>query len=65
MTNKAHLVRGFLQSNVQKLLALVRPIVEYASVIWSPYTNSNISTLGMAVLFFGNYLTYSSVSNML
>jgi len=45
-------------------------IVEYASVIWSPYTNSNINTLEMvqqkaARFVFNDYPTYSSISNML
>ena len=48
ITNKAHSVRGFLQSlNLKQCskavkskayLTFVRPIVEYGSVIWSPYT---------------------------
>ena len=55
-TYKAHSVRGFLQRNLKQCskavkskayLAFVRPIVKYASVIWSPFTNSNINTLQM------------------
>jgi len=79
IASRAHSVRGFLQRNLKQCskavkskayLAFVRPVVEYASIIWSPHTNSNISILEMvqrkaARFVFGDYSTYSSVSNML
>jgi len=76
--NKAHSVRGFLQRNLRQCsilvkskayLAFVRPIVEYASVIWSPYTNCDKNCLeGMqrkAVRFvYNDFSSYSSVTSM-
>ena len=51
-------------------LAFVRPIVEYASVIWSPYTNCDKTVLEgvqhKAARFVCNdFSTYSSVTSML
>ena len=80
VVNKAHSVRGFLQRNLRQCsisvkskayLALVRPIVEYASVIWSLYTNCDKTVLeGVlqreVVRFVCNdFSTYSSVTSML
>ena len=70
---------NFLQRNLRQCskaikskayLAFVRPIFDYASVVWSPHTNSNINTLQMvqrkaARCVFGDFSTYSSVSSML
>ena len=49
---------------------LVRPLTEYSSVIWDPYTAENIRKLEMvqrraARLVYSNYQTTSSVSAML
>ena len=49
---------------------LVRPLTEYASVIWDPYTTENISKLEMiqrraARMVFSDYRTTSSVSVMI
>jgi len=55
IVSKAHSVCGFLQRNLKQCLALVKAkaylafldlyIVEYASVIWSPYTTNDITAL--------------------
>ena len=77
--NKAYATRAFLQRNLRqcsptiKALAYktyVRPIVEYASVVWSPHVKGDISMLEMvqrraARFVFNNFSTYSSVSSML
>ena len=81
--NKAYSVRGFLQRNLRQCSisvkskaypAFVRPIVEYASVIWSPYTNCDKTVLEgvqskAAHLFTqfacNDFSTYSSVTSML
>ena len=49
---------------------MIRPILEYTSTIWSPYTQKNIDLLEavqrQSVRFiFNNYLLYASVSEML
>ena len=49
---------------------MIRPILEYASAIWSLYTQKNNDLLepvqGQSVRFiFNNYLPYASVSEML
>ena len=48
----------------------VRPILEYASTVWSPYTKSGIAKLEMvqwkpARYVFNDFSSYSSVSYML
>jgi len=54
IVNKAHSVWGFLQTNIRQYsvlvkvkayFAFVRPIVEYTSVIWSPFTSCNKTAL--------------------
>jgi len=79
VTNKAHSVRGFLQRNLRQCLTTVKskaylafvwPIVQYASVVWSPHTNVDITTLEMvqrkaARFVFNDFLTYSSVTTMM
>ena len=50
-------------------MTLVRPIVEYSSIIWDPLTSSNIRKLEMvqrryARFVFGDYRTTSSVTEM-
>ena len=56
ITNKANSTRGFLQRNLRQCstnvkslayIAYVRPIVEYASVVWSPHTQSQKNLLEM------------------
>jgi len=53
---------------------MIKPILEYASAIWSPYTQKNIDLLEAVqrqsvrfILFYfkNNYLPYASVSEML
>ena len=49
---------------------MVRSILDYASAIWSPYTQKNIQTLESvqrrsARFVFNDYSPYNSVSNML
>ena len=49
---------------------MVRPILEYASSVWDPYTNINIQTLESvqrraARFCLGDYSCYSSVTSML
>ena len=70
---------AFLQRNLRKCSSTikslayntyVRPIVEYASVVWSPYTKADISRIEMvqrkATRFaFNDFSSYSSVSSML
>ena len=51
-------------------LTYVRPIVEYASTVWSPYVKSDIERLEMvqrkaARFIYNNFSAYSSVSSML
>ena len=51
-------------------LAMVRPILEYASTVWSPYTNSNIYMLDMvqrraARFITNNYSPWASVTDIL
>jgi len=79
ITCKANSVRAFLQRNLSqcshhvKSLAYftyVRPILEYASVVWSPFTKINIDKIEMvqrkaARFVFNDYHRYSSVSYML
>jgi len=79
IVSKAHSVCDFLQRNSRQCsasvkakayLAFVRPIVEYASVIWSPYTTSDITALEAvqrkAARFVCNdFSSYSSVTAMM
>ena len=77
--NKANSTLAFLQRNLRKCSstikslaysAYVRPIVEYASVVWSPYVKADISRIEMvrrkaARFVFNDFSSYSSVSSML
>ena len=77
--NKANNVWAFLQRNLRRCpasvkeicyLSLVRPISEYACVVWSPYTLTNIDKLEKvqrkAARFVCNdFSMYCSVTNML
>ena len=79
ITGKANRALGFIKRNVKtknesvKELAyktLVRPLVEYASTIWSPHTKQNTQKIEMvqrraARWVNNNYSTYDSVSTML
>jgi hypothetical protein len=53
----------------QCYLTLIRPITEYAAVIWDPHTAENIRKLEMiqrraARMVYADYQTTSSVSTM-
>ena len=70
---------GFLRRNIRSqnpalremaYKTLVRPLVEYPSTVWSPYTDQNIDKLEMiqrraARWMLNNYSTYASVTEML
>ena len=50
--------------------SMVYPILEYASLVWDPYTNVNIQKVESvqrcaARFYLGDYCQYSSVTNML
>ena len=76
--NKANSVRGFLQQNLTKCplpiksscyLSLVRPILEYACAIWSPYHQYNIHLVETvqrcaARYVMNNFSSHASVSEM-
>ena len=78
-TKKANNTRAFLQRNIKQCpgktkelcyKTLVRPILEYASVIWDPFTEDNILKLEMvqrraARMVFSDYRSTSSVTPML
>ena len=77
--NKANSTHTFLQRNLRQCsptikslayLTYVRPILEYASTVWSPYVRTDIARLEMvqrkAVRFvFNKFSAYSSVTSML
>ena len=79
ITSEANSIRALLQRNFRqcsqhlKSLAYftyVRPILEYASVVWSLHIKSNKDKLEMAQknatgFTYNDYYRYSSVSNML
>ena len=79
IANKANTVRAFLQRNLKSCpksikescyKIMVRPIVEYANTVWSPYTKQNISLLEAvqrraARFVFREFLYSSSVTSML
>ena len=76
---KANSTRAFLQRNISKCptktkalcyTTLVRPIMEYGSIIWDPHTANNIGKLEMvqrrsARFVMGDYRTTSSVTAMM
>ena len=77
--NKANIIRSFLQRNLKQCpssvrerfyLTLVRPLLEYACVVWSPYRLNNIQKIekvqrkGVRYVY-NNFSSYSSVSAML
>ena len=79
VTSKANKVEGFLQRNIKhcptsikarRYSSIIRPILEYASTIWSPYTQRNVDLVEAvqrrSVRFiFNNYSPYASVTEML
>ena len=81
ITHKAAQVNGFLHRNLRQCpsniksmcyKSMVRPILEYASTVWDPHTNVNITKLEsvqrLATRFefcLGDYSRYSSVTSML
>ena len=79
VTSKANKVKGFLQRNLKHCPtsikarcynSMIRPILEYASAIWSPYTQRNVDLVEAvqrrSVRFiFNNYSPYASVTEML
>ena len=79
IVNKANQVRGFLQRNISSCparvkeacyISMVRPVVEYSSVVWSPFTNKNINLVESvqrraARFVTGDYGFMSSVTGML
>ena len=69
-------MRGFLQRNLTKCLlpiksscylSLIRPILEYACAIWSPYHQCNIHQVQRqaARYVMNNFSSYTSVSEMI
>ena len=79
ITTSASRSHGFLKRNIRSknpelremaYKTLVRPLVEYSSSVWSPYTKSNIARLGMiqrraARWTLSEYSQYASVTQML
>ena len=79
IVNKANQVKGFLQRNIGSCPAgvkeacyksMVRPVVEYSSVVWSPFMNTNINLVESvqcraARFVTGDYGFTSSVTGML
>ena len=79
ITNKANKTRAFIQRNLHAAppqtkercyQALVRPILEYASSVWDPWTKTNIDKIEAiqrrsARFVKSDYSTYSSVDQML
>ena len=76
--SKANTSRAFLQRNIDSCpraikgacYRMIHPIIEYAAIIWSPYTQSlinNLETVQRKAARFvcNNYYRYSSVSEML
>ena len=79
ITSKATSVKGFLQHNLSSCptkvkrnsyKSLVRSILEYASIVWAPYTKVNINKVEKiqrqaATFIYNDFSWNSSVSNML
>ena len=79
ITTKANKVKGFLQRNLYSCppsdksncyKALIKPILDYAAIIWAPHTQKDTMALEKvqrnAVRFvYNNYPQYASVSEML
>ena len=79
IVSKVNQVQSFFQRNlsycsrdlkVKCYQTYIRPIIEYAAVVWSPHTQSDINAVEMlqrnaARFVFNNFSRSSSVSNML
>jgi len=76
ITSKALSVKGFLQRNLKPCPILkcyntmIRPILEYASPVWSPHTRRDIEKLEQvqrqsARFIIGDFSRFSSVTSML
>ena len=79
ITSKANRIKGFLQRNLHKCpsitksncyKAMVKPILEYAAVIWSPHTQRDINMIERsqrqaARFVMNNFSPYASVTQML
>ena len=79
ITNKALLTKAFLQRNLRSCTShtklqcyttMIRPILEYANTVWSPYTKKDISKIERvqrqsARFIMADYSYHSSVTNML
>ena len=79
VTNKANKVKGFLQRNLRRCpktvkancyKSLIKPILEYACVIWAPHTQKDIISIESvqrraARFVFNDYSYNSSVTEML
>jgi hypothetical protein len=79
ITAKANKALGFIRRNLkipsirikkQAYQTLVRPLVEYASIVWNPYTKTEINKIEAvqrraARYVVNNQRNRSSVSNML
>ena len=79
ITNKASRVLNFLKRNLSSCsvkvkesayITIVRPILEYASIIWDPYQQVHINSLEIlqrrsARWVCNDYSTYSSVTAMI
>ena len=79
ITNKANSIKGFLQRNLHSCpisvkvscyKSLIKPILEYACVVWDPYTQKDILAIESvqrrrARFVYNNYSSYASVTNML
>jgi len=77
--SKANSVKNFLQRNLKYCPidiktncynCMVKPVLEYASIIWSPYTQKNVDLVEAvqrrsARFIFNKYSQYSSVTEML
>ena len=79
ITNKALLTKAFLQRNprsctshtkLQCYTTMIRPILEYANTVWSPYAKKDIAKIERvqrqsARFIMADYSYHSSVTNML
>ena len=79
ITNKANSIKGYLQHNLHSCpilvkvscyKSLIKPILEYACVVWDPYTQKDILAIESvqrrcARFVYNNYSSYASVTNML
>ena len=79
ITSKVNNVKNFLQHNIRACpvnvkatcyCSMIRSILEYASIVWSPYTQRNIQLIESvqrrsARFTLNDYSPYNSVTNML